>query len=135
MALDLDQAGRMFSRVLDLNGEYVKEADGRVEAGAEDPAGEAGDRNGEKDCAGRTNQPRGCGGPLHGGAEDRRPYAQKDAEELRIPPSRSGKAKQTTVGRTSAADISTHPLRADIEGLSGSSCAARRSIRTGLPAG
>ena len=29
-ALDLDQAGRMFSRVLDLNGEYVKEADGRL---------------------------------------------------------------------------------------------------------
>jgi tetratricopeptide (TPR) repeat protein len=29
-AVDLDQAGRMFSRVLDLNGEYVKEADGRL---------------------------------------------------------------------------------------------------------
>jgi tetratricopeptide (TPR) repeat protein len=29
-ALDLDQAGRMFSRVLDLNGEYVEEANGRL---------------------------------------------------------------------------------------------------------
>jgi tetratricopeptide (TPR) repeat protein len=29
-ALDLDQAGRMFNQALNLNGEYVKEADGRL---------------------------------------------------------------------------------------------------------
>ncbi|PIV01981.1 MAG: hypothetical protein COS57_13560 [Syntrophobacterales bacterium CG03_land_8_20_14_0_80_58_14] len=116
-ALDLDQAGRMFSRVLDLNGEYVKEADGRWKLVQKIQRAMPGTLTGKKIALVER--------------VTRADVAALFLEELKIdvlylrrtPKSFDTafkdpeKAKSTTVGRTSAADIGSHPLRADIEAM------------------
>ena len=114
---DLEAAGRMFSRVLDLNREYVDRGRRPLEAGAEDPAGHAGDRDGEEDRPGRTDHPGGCGGPAHGGAEDRRPLRRRTPKTFDAPFKDSEKARTQAARPATAADIAGHPLRTDIEGI------------------
>jgi tetratricopeptide (TPR) repeat protein len=115
-AFDLDQAGRMFRRVLELNGEYVTEADGRWKMVQKIQRAMPGTANGKKIAL-----------------LDRITRADAAAlfmEELKIDllyARRTPKAFDTAfrdpekaksaAGRTGAADIANHPLRADIEGM------------------
>jgi tetratricopeptide (TPR) repeat protein len=114
-ALDLDRSGRMFSRVLDMNGDYIKEADDRLMLVQKIQRAMPGTATGKKIalveritradaaalflaelkidvlCTRRTPKTFDA--------------AFKDAEM----------ANPTAAGRTSAADIGGHPLREDIE--------------------
>ena len=130
-ALDLDQAGRMFSRVLDLNGEYVKEADGRWKLVQKIQRAKPGTVTGKKIALVERISRADVAALFMEELKIDVLYARRTPKSFDTAFKDPEKAKQTTAGRTSAADISTHPLRADIEGLSGSACVASRSIRTG----
>jgi tetratricopeptide (TPR) repeat protein len=114
-ALDLDQAGRMFRQVLDLNGEYIEKADGRWKLLQKIQRAMPGTATGKKIALVERIT--------------RADAAALFIEELKIDllsARRKPKTletalkdpeKATSTGRIGAADISGHPLRADIEGL------------------
>ncbi|MEI7672198.1 MAG: S-layer homology domain-containing protein [Deltaproteobacteria bacterium] len=116
-ALDLDQSGRMFSRVLSLNGEYVKEADGRWKLVQKIQRAMPGTVTGKK-IALVEQLNRGDVAALF--MEELKVdvlYERKTPKTFDTAFKDPEKAKTTIAGRTSAADIGNHPLRADIEGI------------------
>ena len=127
---DLEAAGRMFSRVLDLNRGYVGRGRRPVEAGAEDPAGDAGDRDGQEDRPVRADHAGRCGRPLHGGAEDRRTLRPADAEALRCGVQGSGDGTGCKPGRSRRRTSSAILCGRTSKGSSGSGCAGSMSIPT-----
>jgi len=116
-ALDLDRAGRMFSRVLDLNGAYVKEADDRWKLLQKIQRAMPGTKTGKKialiermtraDMAALFLEELKIGALYARRTPNPFDTASKDPEKAGLAPA----------GRPGAADIANHPLRADIEGM------------------
>jgi tetratricopeptide (TPR) repeat protein len=115
-AMDLEQAGRMFSRALDLNGEYVSEADARWKLVQKIQRAMPGSVTGKK-IALVERITRADTAALFleelkiGTLPSRRPQSLDTVSK------EPGKKGTTTARRTTASDIANHPLRTDIEEL------------------
>jgi tetratricopeptide (TPR) repeat protein len=116
-ALDLEQAGRMFSRVLDLNGEYVSEADGRWKLVQKVQRAMPGTATGKK-IALVERITRADAAALF--MEEMRIdtlYARRTQKSFDTVFKDPDKARTSTARTTAASDIAEHPLRADIEAI------------------
>ncbi|MCX5821507.1 MAG: S-layer homology domain-containing protein [Deltaproteobacteria bacterium] len=116
-ALDLDQSGRMFSRVLDLNGEYIKEADGRWKLVQKIQRAMPGTATGKKIALVERITRADAAALFLEELKIDVLYARRTPKTFDTAFKDPEKAKSTAAGRTSAADIGSHPLRADIEGM------------------
>ena len=118
MALDLEAAGRMFSRVLDINRGYVGQADGRwklvQKAQRAMPATVTGKKLALAERITRADAAALFVEELK--IDDlyslRKPKPSKTAFNDRVP-------ERSAAGQTSAADVTGHPLRAEIEKIIG----------------
>lgn len=116
-AFDLGQAGRMFSRVLDLNGEYSREADGRWKMIQKIQRAMPGTVTGKKIALLERITRADAAGLFMEELKIDLLYARRTPKMFDTGFKAPEKAKSAPVGRTSAADIGSHPLRADIEGM------------------
>jgi tetratricopeptide (TPR) repeat protein len=116
-ALDLDQSGRMFNRALNMNGEYVKEADGRWKLVQKIKRAMPGTVTGEKIALVERITRAEVAALFLEELKIDTLYARRTSKNFDTAFQDPEKAKWTAAGRTSAADISSHPLRADIEGI------------------
>ncbi|TSA45027.1 MAG: tetratricopeptide repeat protein [Deltaproteobacteria bacterium] len=116
-AFDMDQAGRMFSRVLALNGEYVKEADGRWKLVQKIQRAMPGSVTGKKIALVEQITRADVAALFLEELKIDILYARRTPKTFDTAFKDPEKAKTTVAGRTSAVDIGTHPLRADIEGM------------------
>ena len=116
-AFDLDQSGRMFSRVLDLNGEYVKEADGRWKLVQKIQRAMPGTVMGKKIALVERITRADVAALFLEELKIDVLYARRTPKTFDTAFKDPEKAKSTAAGQTGAADISNHPLRADIEGM------------------
>ena len=114
-ALDLDQSGRMYSRVLDMNGEYIKEADGRLKLVQKIQRAMPGTATGKKIALVERITRADAAALFLEELKIDVLYARRTPKTFDTAFKDPEKAKSTATGRTSAADISGHPLRADIE--------------------
>jgi tetratricopeptide (TPR) repeat protein len=116
-AFDLDQAGRMFSRVLNLNGEYVKEADGRWKLVQKIQRAMPGTVTGKKIALVEQITRADVAALFMEELKIDVLYLRRTPKSFDTAFKDPEKAKGTIAGRTGAADIGNHPLRADIEGV------------------
>ena len=116
-AFDLDQSGRMFSRVLDLNGEYIKEADGRWKLVQKIQRAMPGTATGKKIALVERITRADAAALFLEELKIDVLYARRTPKTFDTAFKDPEKAKSAAAGRTSAADIGSHPLRADIEGM------------------
>ena len=116
-AFDLNQSGRMFSRVLDLNGEYVKEADGRWKLVQKIQRAMPGTVMGKKIALVERITRADVAALFLEELKIDVLYARRTPKTFDTAFKDPEKAKSTAAGQTGAADISNHPLRADIEGM------------------
>jgi tetratricopeptide (TPR) repeat protein len=116
-ALDLDRSGRMFSRVLDLNGEYIKEADGRWKLVQKIQRAMPGTATGKKIALVERITRADAAALFLEELKIDVLYARRTPKTFDTAFKDPEKAKSTAAGRTGAADIGGHPLRADIEGM------------------
>ena len=116
-ALDLGQSGRMFSRVLDLNGEYVKEADDRWKLVQKIQRAMPGTATGKKIALVERITRADAAALFLEELKIDVLYARRTPKNFDAAFKDPEKAKSSAAGRTGAADISGHPLRADIEGM------------------
>lgn len=116
-ALDLDRAGRMFSRVLDLNGEYVREADGRWKLVQKIQRAMPGTLTGKKIALVERITRADVAALFLEELKIDVLYARRTPKSFDTAFKDPEKAKSAVAGRTGASDIGSHPLRADIEGM------------------
>jgi len=116
-ALDLDQSGRMFDRVLNLNGEYVKEADNRLKLVQKIQRAMPGTVTGKKIALVERITRADVAALFLQELKIDTLYAQRTTKNFDTAFKDPEKTKWTAEAWTSAADINSHPLRADIEGM------------------
>ena len=116
-ALDPDQSGRMYSRVLDLNGEYSKEADGRLKLVQKIQRAMPGTAMGKKIALVERITRADAAALFLEELKIDVLYARRKPKTFDKAFKDPEKAKPAAAGRTGAADISGHPLRVDIEGM------------------
>jgi tetratricopeptide (TPR) repeat protein len=116
-ALDLDQAGRMFSQALNLNGEYVKEADSRWKLVQKIQRAMPGTVTGKKIALVERITRADVAALFLEELKIDVLYARRTPKTFDTAFKDPEMAKTTIAGRTSATDINNHPLRADIEGI------------------
>jgi len=116
-ALDMEPAGRMFSRVLDLNTEYVGEADRRWKLVRKIhramPETIAGRKTALVERLTRADVAVLFVEEMKIGAL----FAQRTPKAFKTGPRDPGRTGTTVTGQTAAKDIAGHPLRAPIEGI------------------
>ena len=116
-AFNLDQAGGMFSRVLSLKSEYVKEADNRWKLVQKIQRAMPGTVTGKKIALVERITRADAAALFLEELKIDVLFARRTPKTFDTAFKDPEKAKSTAAGRTSAADISGHPLRADIEGM------------------
>lgn len=116
-AFDLDQAGRMFSRVLALNGEYVREADGRWKLVQKIQRAMPGSVTGKKIALVEQITRADVAALFLEELKIETLYARRTPKTFDTAFKDPEKAKATAAGRSGATDIGSHSLRADIEGI------------------
>ena len=116
-ALDLDQAGRMFSQALNLNGEYVKEADSRWKLVQKIQRAMPGTVTGKKIALVERITRADVAALFLEELKIETLYTRRTQKNFDTAFKDPEKDKWTAAARTSAADISSHPLRADIEAI------------------
>jgi tetratricopeptide (TPR) repeat protein len=116
-ALDLDQSGRMFSQAVNLNGEYVKEADSRWKLVQKIQRAMPGTVTGKKIALVERITRADAAALFLEELKIDTLYARRTPKNFDTAFKDPEKAKWTAAARTSAADINSHPLRADIEAM------------------
>jgi len=116
-ALDLDQSGRMFNQALNLNGEYVKEADSRWKLVQKIQRAMPGTVTGKKIALVERITRADVAALFLEELKIDALYDRRTPKNFDTAFKDPEKAKWTAAARTSAADINNHPLRADIEGI------------------
>jgi len=116
-ALDPDQAGRMFSRVLEINEEYVWEAEGRWKLVQKIRRAMPRTVTGKKIALLERITRAEAAALFLGELKIDALYARRAPNHFEKTFKDPEKVKRTALGRTVATDIDNHPLRTDIEGM------------------
>jgi tetratricopeptide (TPR) repeat protein len=114
-ALDLDRSGRMFSRVLDLNGDYIREADDRWKLVQKIQQAMPGTATGKKIALVERITRADAAALFLEELKIDALYARRTPKTFDTALKDTEKAKPIAAGRTGAADIGGHPLREYIE--------------------
>ena len=116
-AFDLELAGRMFNRVLELGGEYGKEADGRWKMVQKIQRAMPGTVTGKKIALVEKITRADAAALFMEELKIDELYARRTPKKFDTAFKDPEKAKSAAAGRNGAADIANHPLKADIEGM------------------
>jgi tetratricopeptide (TPR) repeat protein len=116
-ALDLDQAGRMFSRVLDLSGEYVSDADVRWKLVQKIQRAMPGTITGKKIALVERITRADVAALFMEEMKIDVLYARRTQKSFDTAFKDPDKARTSAARTTTTRDIADHPLRADIEGI------------------
>jgi tetratricopeptide (TPR) repeat protein len=116
-AFDLDQSGRMFNRALNLNGEYVKEADSRWKLVQKIQRAMPRTATGKKIALVERITRADVAALFLEELKIDALYARRTTKNSDAAFKDPEKAKWTAEARTGASDIDNHPLRAEIEGM------------------
>ncbi len=114
-AFDLDQAGKMFNRVLGLNAEYVKEADSRWKLVQKIQRAMPGTEIGKKIALVERITRADVAALFLEELKIDLLYARRTPKTFDTAFKDPEKAKSPAAGRSGATDIGNHPLKADIE--------------------
>ena len=116
-AFDLELAGRMFSRTLDLAGEYSREADGRWKVVQKIQRAMPGTVTGKKIALIEQMTRADVAALFMEELKIEELYARRTPKKFDTAFKDPEKAKTAAAVRNGGADIANHPLRADIEGM------------------